>query len=149
MVNYSAKSMSAFLYVVAQNTVYGPEGILRAREVLIDDSVDWLSLVKAELLTGDQLSTSSGSSLHLELGVADEGRALQVARLMRNSFQLHQTPASKARLSIGVVLYSANTREKSKFMKIAESLAFESLALNNGEAGGNRIAFEDCTGSQL
>jgi len=156
MFRYSHKSMSAILYAVAQCSVkqemVDHDSCDRVASVVemtgqrlfepAINTIDWLELVKAELTVDDRINARAGASFDIELAVSDESRALKVARLIRNSYQLHQTPSCKVRLSIGVVLYATGANDKSKFLRIAES-----LALNDEVNTGNSIAFKDCSAS--
>ncbi len=101
-------------------------------------STPWLGLIEAELTESDRFTTDGGSSLKIELADADESRALKIARLIRNSFQLHMAPRSKVRLSTGVVLYNSGQSDKAAVLKVAEN-----LAIKHSTDVGNKISFEN------
>ncbi len=106
----------------------------------IDDSTAWLALIEAELTENDRFTIRNGNSFVIELRQADESRALQIARLIRNSFQLHMAPGKKVRLSTGVVLHTTGTSSNGEFLGIAEN-----LAKKHSSDVGNKISFENHT----
>lgn len=106
----------------------------------IDDSTAWLALIEAELTDNDRFTIRNGYSFVIELRQADEGRALQIARLIRNSFQLHMAPGNKVRLSTGVVLHPTEMSSNGEFLGIAEKLAEK-----HSSDVGNKISFENHT----
>lgn len=108
--------------------------------LIIDDSTAWLALIEAELTENDRFTIRNGYSFVIELTQADESRALQIARLIRNSFQLHMAPVDKVRLSTGVVLHAADESGNTEFLEIAEN-----LAKKHGSDVGNKISFENHT----
>ena len=130
----SQRPLSAVLCTVAHNSGSG-QG---ETTPFSDNSTRWLALVEAELTDDDRLTLRNGFSFDIELEKADESRALQIARLIRNSFQLHTSPGSKVRLSTGVVLHAAGSSSKAEFRAIAEN-----LAMTHSSDVGNKISFEN------
>jgi len=84
MYKFSQRGLSAFLYTVAHDMESG----LGVGMPFKANSSPWLALIEAELAENDKFTTSDGSSFEIELADADENRALKIARLIRNSFQL-------------------------------------------------------------
>lgn len=134
MYKFSRRGLSAFLFTVAHDTESGQ----RAGMPFNSNSNPWLSLIEVELTENDQLTISDGSSFEILLADADESKALKIARLIRNSFQLHVAPENGIRLSTGVVLFSKIEAEKTKFSAIAQG-----LAKKHSSDVGNTIAFEN------
>jgi len=138
MYKYSQRGLSAGLNTVAHDMESGQAVGMPFKET----SKPLLTLIEAELTENDQFTITDGSSFEIELAVADESRALKIARLIRNSFQLHTSPGSKVRLSTGVVLFSSLAADKGKYRAIAEGLAKK----HNSDVG-NKISFENHSAS--
>jgi len=138
MYKFSQRGLSAFLYTVAHDMESG----LGVGMPFKANSSPWLALIEAELAENDKFTTSDGSSFEIELADADENRALKIARLIRNSFQLHMVPKSKTRLSTGVVIFPSTAEDKTKYTAIAEG-----LAKKHSSDVGNKISFENHSAS--
>lgn len=140
MKNRLAAESLALLYIV----VGSGNGSGVSRPCVWPWSNEWLGLSSCEFGAGDTVKTLGPGCWLVNLKVADEARAMYIARLLRHSFQSSVRSDQKDSLSIGVVVNSNVEADLSGCLLAAKKLAFTA---NYGD--GNKILFRDyrCSGS--
>lgn len=102
-----------------------------------EGSAPWLSLVKTELTPEDWLTVNNSTDMVVELAMADETRALKVARLIRNGYQINRVCGDGVRLIIAVVMFEAEQTPSREFVRKARQ-----LVVNENIGSGNKILLQ-------